>query len=156
MTNETPIGAEPDDRVIENEISHEMLMRYLDGELPPEERRRVEGAVERSTELRRELAIYRTLHEDLATISFEAKATRGSVWEGVHKRLTRPIGWLLLATGIVAWLIHAVYVFTTSAGPSWEKLATSAVVIGILLLFASVIHERYRELLTDPYRKIER
>lgn len=156
MTNETPIGAEPDDRAIGNEISHEMLMRYLDGELPPGERRRVEEAVERSTELRRELAIYRTLHEDLATISFEAKATRGSVWESVHKRLTRPIGWLLLATGIVAWLIHAAYVFTTSAGPSWEKLATSAVVIGVLLLFASVIHDRYRELLTDPYRKIER
>jgi anti-sigma factor RsiW len=156
MTNDTPAQAEPGDRMIEGDISHETLMRYLDGELPPEERRRVEEAVERSTELRREITIYRSLHEDLATLSFETNATRGSVWDSVHKRLTRPIGWLLFATGVVAWLIHAVFEFASSESPSWEKLATSAVVIGILLLFASVIHDRYREFLTDPYRKVER
>lgn len=156
MTNEPPAGDEPDDRMSEDEVSQETLMRYLDGELPPEERRRVESAMEGSTELRRELAVYRTLHEDLATIAFESPALRGSVWDGVHKRLTKPIGWLLFATGLSAWLLHAIYVFLMSDSPSWEKLATSAVVIGILLLFASVIHDRYRELLTDPYRRVER
>ena len=33
---------------------------------------------------------------------------------------------------------------------------TGAIVIGILLLFASVIWERYRVWLTDPYRDIQR
>jgi hypothetical protein len=38
----------------------------------------------------------------------------------------------------------------------WEKLATGAVVIGILALLTSVIWERYREWLTDPYRDVHR
>ncbi len=141
---------------MDRQVSHEALMRYLDGELPPTERRAVESALERSTELRRELGIFRTLHEDLATISFDRRATRDSVWDRVSKRLARPIGWLLVATGATAWLIHLGYLYFTSAATSWEKLATSAVLIGVLLLFASVIHERYRELLTDPYRDVER
>jgi hypothetical protein len=74
----------------------------------------------------------------------------------VNRRLTRPIGWLLVMMGTVAWVAHFVYEYFTSAAPSWEIMATSAVVIGVLLLFASVIYDRYRELLTDPYRHVER
>ena len=141
---------------MDRQVSHEALMQYLDGELAPTERRAVESALERSTELRRELSVFRTLHEDLAAISFDRRATRDSVWERVSKRLARPIGWLLVSTGLTAWLIHFAYLYCASAATSWEKLATSAVVIGVLVLFASVIHERYRELLTDPYRDVER
>ena len=141
---------------MDDQITHETLMRYLDGEMPPPERREVKAAIERSTELRRELSIYRTLHEDLAMISFDRSAIHDSVWERVSKRLARPIGWLLISVGMVAWLIHLVYLYLTVGAASWERLTTSAVVIGILLLFTSVIHERYRELLTDPYRDVER
>ena len=41
-------------------------------------------------------------------------------------------------------------------GVPWEKLATGAVAIGILILFASVIWERYQEWLRDPYRDVHR
>jgi ferric-dicitrate binding protein FerR (iron transport regulator) len=131
-------------------------MRYLDGELPPEERRRFEAAMEASTELRREAAIYRALREDLTAVSFERGVGRDSVWGRVNRRLTRPIGWLLLIVGVAVWVGYVVYEFFASPAPSWQKMATSAVVIGVLLLFASVIYERYRELLTDPYRHVER
>lgn len=138
-------------------VSREDLMRYLDGELAPERRREVEAGLGRSSELQRELALYRTLHEDLAGIRFRQDApSRSSVWGKVNRRLTRPIGWILIVVGVLAWLSHAGYVFVTAPTPTWEKLATSAVVIGVLLLFASVIHERWQELATDPYRDIER
>ncbi|MEX0936193.1 MAG: zf-HC2 domain-containing protein [Gemmatimonadota bacterium] len=140
----------------DREVTHETLMRYLDGELPPEERRAVEARAEHSTELRRELTLYRALHEDLAGLSFDRRTARESVWGQVNRRLARPIGWLLLAAGTVAWLVYAVYTFVSSEAPPWEKLGTGAVVIGILILLASVIYERYREILTDPYRHVER
>jgi hypothetical protein len=38
----------------------------------------------------------------------------------------------------------------------WEKLATGAIAIGILLLLASVIWDRLREWETDPYRDVYR
>ena len=139
-----------------NETHQETLMRYLDGELSPDERRLFEAAMEASTELQREATIYRAIREDLSAVSFDRRVGRDSVWGRVNRRLTRPIGWLLMIVGIAVWVGYVVYEFLVSAVPSWQKMATSAVVIGVLLLFASVIYERYRELLTDPYRHVER
>ena len=42
-------------------ISSDDLMRYLDGELSPDERARVDAQLQRSTELQREVAIFRAL-----------------------------------------------------------------------------------------------
>jgi hypothetical protein len=154
MTKETDRGASG--AFLDDRVSEETLMRYLDGELPPDERRRFEAAMEASTELRREAAIFGAMRQDLAAISFDRRVGRDSVWGRVNQRLTRPVGWLLVTVGVVAWVLHFIYEYFTSAAPSWEKLATSAVGIGVLLLLASVIYDRYRELLTDPYRHVER
>lgn len=157
MTHE-PIGtgAVPENGTTDTDVPHETLMRYLDGELPPEERKKVDAALAASTELRRELALYHTLHEDLSGISFDRRQLRDSIWSRVNRRLARPIGWMLFGAGALAWAVHVVYVYFTSTVSSLEKVATSAVVIGVLTLLATVIHDRYREYLTDPYRHVER
>lgn len=140
------------------EIPKETLMRYLDGELPPDERRRVDEALESSTELRRELAVYRMFHEDLSELRIRGgqPAGRHSVWTSVRPRLGRPVGWLLMLAGLATWIGHVAWVYLTSPAPSWEKGATSAIVIGILILFATVIVDRVQEWQTDPYRDVER
>jgi len=153
LTGDRTARAEPSGQA---EIGPEMLMRYLDGELGPEERRRVDRALERSTELERELALFRGIHEDLAEMPLPRPDPRRSIWGAVNRRLARPMGWVFLTIGALAWFGHVGWVYLTSAAPSWEKLATSAIGIGILLLFATVIHDRYREWLTDPYNDIER
>jgi hypothetical protein len=66
------------------------------------------------------------------------------------------MGWLLLITGSLIWAVYGIFAYLTSPAYLWEKLVTSAIVIGILLLFASVIWERYRVWLTDPYRDVQR
>jgi hypothetical protein len=149
-------GAVPESGTTDADVPHDTLMRYLDGELPPDERREVEAALAGSTELRRELALYRTLHEDLAGISFDRRQIRDSIWGRVNRRLARPIGWLLVALGALGWSAHVIYIYFTSTVSPLEKILTSAVVIGVLLLLATVIHDRYREYLTDPYRHLER
>lgn len=131
-------------------------MRYLDGEVGPEERKRIERSVEASTELRRELAVYRAMKDDLQTLKLKGSGDDYSVWNAVNRQLTRPLGWVLLILGSVVWAAYGVYVYLTSPTFLWEKLATGAIVIGILLLFASVVWERYRVWLTDPYRDIQR
>lgn len=137
-------------------VSSEDLMRYLDGELDPGQRERVERELAASTELQREIAIYRGLKEGFRELSFHPATRRRSVWDEVNARVARPIGWLLALAGAVAWLAYGAYVFATSAYDAWEKLATAAVVIGILLLLASVIWERYQEWRHDPYRNVYR
>jgi ferric-dicitrate binding protein FerR (iron transport regulator) len=141
---------------VPEQVTHEELMRYLDGEVGPEERSRIERSVEGSTELRRELAVYKAMKDDLQTLKLTNGGHHGSIWDSVNRRLARPFGWVLLVVGSLVWAAYGIYTFLTSPTFLLEKLATSAVVIGILLLFASVIRDRYREWLTDPYRDIQR
>ena len=132
------------------------LMRYLDGEMSPEERSRTEEALAGSTELQRELALFRSLKSDIQGLSFHPAHYRTSVWDGVNAHVNRPLGWFFLLAGLAVWLIYGSYLFATSSVSPWEKLGTGAIAIGILMLLASVIWERLREWENDPYRDIHR
>ena len=136
-------------------VSHEDLMRFLDGEVSPEERTSIERRLEGSTELRREMAIFHAMKEDLQDLTFVPYGG-GSVWDRIRSRITRPIGWTLTAIGSVAWVAYGIWVFLTSQTAIGAKLATGAIAIGILVLLADVIFERYKEYGTDPYRDIHR
>ena len=137
-------------------VNHEELMRYLDGEMGPEDRIRIESSLEGSTELRREIAVFRAMKDDLQTLQLTRGGNGHSVWDAVSRQLARPIGWTLLVAGSLIWAVYGVYAYLTSPLFFLEKMATSAIVIGILLLFASVIRDRYREWLSDPYRDLQR
>jgi anti-sigma factor RsiW len=137
-------------------FDHEQLMRYLDGELSADERARVDAELARSTELQRELAIYRAMQRDVQGLSFAPAAPGRSVWGDVNRRLARPLGWMLFSSGITLWAAWGAWLFTTSAVNLWPKLAVGAIVIGLLLLFGSVAYERWREWQTDPYRDVHR
>ena len=137
------------------EVSHEDLMRLLDGEVTPEERESIEGRLATSSELRREFAIYRSIKGELQDLSFVSHVG-DSVWDRIRTRITLPVGWVLAISGFVAWLAYGVWSFVTSPSVILVKLATGAVVIGILVLLAQVIWDRYKEYGTDPYRNVHR
>jgi len=138
------------------QVTPDDLMRYLDGELSPEDRSRVEAEAARSTELQREIAMYRSLKADVQGLSFHPATHGSSVWDGVNQRVNRPIGMGLILIGLVVWMAYGAYVFATSSVSAWEKLATAAIAIGVLQLLASVIWDRYREFQTDPYKDVQR
>lgn len=137
-------------------ITHDDLMRFIDGELPPEDQVRVEAQVSGSSELQREVAIFRAMKGDFQELSFHEATYHRSVWDEVNAEVARPIGWLLVIAGALVLMVYGAYVFATSPVDPWEKLATGAIAIGILMLFASVIWERYREWDKDPYRNVHR
>ncbi len=136
-------------------ITHDELMRYLDGELPPERMRAVEEALESSTELKREYVLYNRMKSDLAELGADMDA-HGTVWNAVNRKLTQPVGWILFTAGTVVWLAYAVFQFLTGSEALWQKLATSAIVVGLLMLALSAVIDRVRDLKTDPYREVQR
>jgi anti-sigma factor RsiW len=136
-------------------ITHEELMRYIDGELPAERAAAVEAALTTDTELRREYEIFRRMKADLSEMGSEMR-TGGTVWDAVNRRLTRPVGWILFVAGLGVWLAYAAYAFIAAPEALWEKLAIGAVVIGLGTLFLSVVIDRLLDLRTDPYREIQR
>ena len=137
-------------------IDHDALMRYLDGEASPDERRRIEVHLESSTELQRELSLFRSMKEDFIELSFTPVRPGSSVWDSVSRKLARPVGWFFLLAGLLVWGTYGAYVFVVEPRGLLQKLAIGAIVIGILLLLASVIWERYRDWLTDPYKDVHR
>jgi len=140
--------------VFEQQVRDDM-MRYLDGEASPDQIANFEARLERSTELRRELALYQGMKDNLSGLGFRAPEG-GSVWDAVNQQLARPVGWLLMVGGGAVWGVFGAYLFLTSATELWEKLATSAVVIGALVLLVSIGWESYRAWLVDPYKDVQR
>ena len=136
-------------------VSHEDLMRFLDGEVTPEERAAIEGRLEASSELRREFAIFRSMKEDFRDLSF-APQEGDSVWNRIRTRITLPVGWALAIAGFLGWVAYGIWTFVNSPSAIVVKLTTGAVVIGILVLLAQVIWDRYSEYGSDPYRNVHR
>ncbi len=136
-------------------ITHDELMRYIDGELPPDRARAVEAAMETDTELRREYVVFSRMKTDLRAMGGDMQ-TRSTAWDAVNRRLARPMGWILFLAGLVVWVAYAVYAFITGPEAMWEKLAISAVVVGLAVLFLTVAIDRLRDLKTDPYKEIQR
>lgn len=136
-------------------VSNEDLMRFLDGELPADEVARVQEALQRSTELQRELRIFEALRRDVEGLTYDPPPHR-SVWDGVQRRLTRPVGWILFVSGAILWVLYGAWVFATSAVNPVEKLAVGALAIGFLILLGNTVSERVQESRTDPYRDIQR
>jgi hypothetical protein len=129
------------------------LSAYLDGELPPEEAAAVERHLERCTECSRELALMRDLGGAMRTM--ERQDWSQSVWEGVHRRLTQPIGWILIVAGMAIWAALVVVAWWQSE-LTWEWVAMTGVGIGLLLLLVAIGHEQYSEWKTTRYKDVQR
>ena len=131
------------------------MMRYLDGEASADEAESFEARLERSTELQRELAIYRAMKSDLSGLGLVGLGGT-SVWDKVNRQVARPIAWMLMIAGTLVWVVVGAYLFLTSDTAPWEKLATSAAVIGALILLATMGWESYKAWLVDPYKDVHR
>jgi hypothetical protein len=80
-------------------------------------------------------------------------ANHRSVWDGVHRKITRPVGGLLLLAGSALW---AALVFIAWWRPelSMERIAVTGIESGLLFLTIGIAHEQYREWKSDRYKDL--
>jgi hypothetical protein len=139
------------------EPTQEELVRYVDGEMSGAEREAFEGRLAKSTELQREVAIQSTMRGELRAMGLERPIPPGgSIWESVNKQIARPTAWIFLVAGVLLYIGYAVYTFVRSPMDIFERLMIGLVVIGFVMLLASVAYERIRDYRTDPYKGVER
>ncbi len=124
-------------------VSTQDLMRYLDGELPPGERRHVETALDASPELREQLQAFRSLRAGFHDLTFPEREDR-SVWDRVAVRILRSRARWFVGIGVAAWLLYASVVVTQGSVDAWTRVTVAGIAIGVLILFALVIRDRYR------------
>ncbi len=131
-----------------------LLSGYADGELGPEDRARVEEALARDPELRRELAEMRRWKEALFGMDAVTDAELEAFWGAVYNRLERRAAWILLLAGSTGVVGAGCYLFFTHEWAHWSvKLAGASGLLGTLLLLWSVWRERRRSLVHDRYAR---
>ena len=131
------------------------ISAYADGELSAEDAARVEAHLAECTECARELALIRSMGEAMTENMRNSKAP-SDIWGQVHRRITQPLGWILLLAGVAVWVILAVIEWFTEGELTLRWLATTAVGIGIALIAVAIGYSQLREWRTSPYKDIER
>ena len=139
------------------ETYREDLMRYVDGELQGADLDRFEAHLAECTECTREVTVFRSLKGELRNMGLqEPEIPGGSVWEDVNRSVARPTGWIFLVIGAVLYAAYATFTFITSSIDLFEKLAVGFIVIGFVVLLATVAYERIVDYRTDPYKGVEK
>jgi anti-sigma factor RsiW len=140
-----------------------LLMGALDGELSPTEQGEFDRALEEDAGLRAEWDRLRRVKEVTDTMRMRKPSGEvwDSYWEGVYRRTERGLAWILVSVGaivLVSWgLVHWVQdVLADTTVPPLIRWASVALVIGLVILFVSVLREKLHVRKSDPYKDVIR
>lgn len=138
------------------EAMRAMISGYLDGELEPDERARFEQYVRDHPAFQEEIDEMRLLVE--ASDALEPAPVPDEVWDSfldnVYNRLERRTGWTLTVIGAVAILLLALYIVVVIPwAPPLVKLGVEILLLGLGVLFISVLRQRLFMLKTDRYSR---
>ncbi|MEJ2720493.1 MAG: zf-HC2 domain-containing protein [bacterium] len=133
-------------------------MRFLDGELTDDERAAYEEHVKSCSDCAHELKeigrIVR-LTDDLR-LKAPDEEFWARYWDSLLHRMERGTGFLLMVGGIIAILLFAIYKAVTSPDfLTFKGLSIGVILLGLIVVFLSVVRERYHESKSDPYREVK-
>ena len=138
-----------------------LMMGYLDDELTPEEREKVQTHLELCPECRKEYKEFLILKN--TTSGMKLKSPDQKIWEGymstLYGRIERGIGWILLSIGAILLLGYGGYhliheMITDSEIPILLRIGIVSAMFGLIILLISVLRERLIARKTDIYKEI--
>lgn len=146
-------------RTGQHEQIEALLSAYLDDELTQAEAQRVEVHLEECGECRSALREMRRIQELTAGIEFPQPPDEAldAIAQRLSVRAPRWGGWALVIIGLIAWAAYGLVVALRH--PRWPtagELLAGLVVIGLALVFVSVLRQRLLERRQDRYRRVRR
>ncbi|MBT8038977.1 MAG: zf-HC2 domain-containing protein [Xanthomonadales bacterium] len=145
-------------RIHSNEHVGERLSGYLDGELTQQDCQRVDLHLADCAECRGLLNELQVLRERLgqSTIGGRNEQEWRESMDDLGVTLSRGIGWVLLLAAAVIIVGTLVVLFLTDPGvPGGWKFLIGLFYTGLLILFVSVLRQRWIEHKTDKYKDVE-
>jgi len=134
-------------------------MRLLDDELDAAQRADYENHVRGCDDCRRELASLGRIigfTNELRLRTPDDEFWNG-YWSSVYRRCERNTGFIFLVAGLIAVFVYAVARAVTSPHFfSYEGISVTIILVGLLVIFISVVRERFHERVNDPYRGVKR
>ncbi len=134
-----------------------LISGYLDGELEPEEERRIEAHIQSCSACQQEYQLMKRLVVG-TTAACAIEEPPEEVWDtfldSVYNRLERKTGWLLVIVGSIGLVLLGLVLYITLP---WASPLTKVLVmlpgIGLFMLFLSVLRQRLRIAKTDRYSR---
>jgi len=136
----------------------EWLSGYLDGELTQQQRQRIELLLEESPALRSELAELKKMQSTVKTLPHKelVKERLNEMVSSSTQRVTHKSGWVLYVVGLAVLVGWGLYQFSRDDEVHLvEKIATGMVLMGVVLLFVSVLRQRLNEARNDRYKDVQ-
>lgn len=134
-------------------------MRYIDGEMSPQDRAEYERHLERCDECRRAIEEFGGLRSFTRRIAMKDPTDEfwEVYWKSLYRRLERRIAWIIMLVGAVMLVSYQLYHMASRFGRlTFEKVAIVLFAAGALMLLVSVIRERAHQYKVDRYKDIER
>ena len=134
-------------------------MRLLDGELAAEEKIEYEAHVQGCEHCNAELRSLGRIVELTNEMRLRTPDDEfwDGYWESIYRRSERSLGFLLVITGVIGMLIYGVFRAVTSPRFfSYEGISITVILLGLVVIFASVARARFHESKNDPYKGVRR
>jgi predicted anti-sigma-YlaC factor YlaD len=141
----------------------DLMMGYLDGELSSEQRRRFEEHLAGCPDCAGELNEFKKLKAitDEVTLVEPEDRMWQDYWGGIYNRIERGIGWILFSVAAILLVIYGGFkaIEAIMNDPSVQlllKVALGVLVLGLAILFVSVLRERLYFWRRDRYKDVRR
>jgi len=137
------------------EFARGLISGYLDGELDGETRATIERRIEQDAEFRKEVEKMRRFVRvtTAAAVDQPPEEAWDHFLEGVYNRLERQTGWIFVILGVVVLSGLGIYAFVKEPGAWWLKVLIATPVVGLGILFLSVLRERLQIARFDRYSR---
>ena len=141
----------------------DLMMGYLDEELSAEQMLRFEEHLTECKQCTAQLQEFRQLKAitDQMTLIEPEDRLWQQYWDGIYNRVERGIGWIIFSVAAILLTIYGGFkaiedLITDPTVGLLLKIAMLALLVGLAILFVSVLRERIFFWSKDRYRNVRR
>ncbi|MBN1362349.1 MAG: zf-HC2 domain-containing protein [Sedimentisphaerales bacterium] len=141
----------------------DLMMAYLDNELDETQRRVFEEHLASCRDCAKEMAAFRRLKQMTDEVEFVEPEDRlwQQYWGGVYNRIERGIGWVIFSLAGILLIVYGGFAAIENLikDPTVSvllKVGLLALLVGLAILFVSVLRERIYFWSKDRYRDVRR
>lgn len=141
----------------------ELINKYIDNKLSNEDKIQLQKIIREDKKLRSELKEFDEIKEVISMLKTQdPDKDWEKYWSHLYNRLERGIGWIITSIGAILLLTFAGFQFVKELirDPElalYAKIGILALILGIVILFVSILRERIFVSKTDKYsREVKR
>jgi predicted anti-sigma-YlaC factor YlaD len=141
----------------------EMMMAYLDNELDQNQRQILEQHLQTCSDCSKEMAEFKKLKQITDNVTLVEPEDRiwEQYWGGVYNRIERGLGWIIFSVAAILLTIYGGFklieeLITDPTVGLLLKVTIVFFIIGLAILFVSVLRERIYFWSKDRYKDVRR